>query len=115
MQFEPDFIEGVTSHVINKKPPKWNPSKLEDLDLDQDIRVKLFHANTRRKLHFLNEEDYHLAPYRRYALPTEKEILGVKSEQNLTKEGVVAWFEKERNNKFGVRHKVEDVFNRNLS
>lgn len=65
-------------------------------------------------MQFLNDRDYHIAPYRRYALPSEEEILDVKSKQNLTKEGTVAWFEKERNNKFGVRHKVEDVINRSF-
>ncbi|KAG2199142.1 hypothetical protein INT47_009881, partial [Mucor saturninus] len=110
-----DFIEGVTSHVVLKKQPKWNPSTLQDIDLEKDIKVKRFHANIRRKLFFSNDQDFHELPYRRYALPSEKEILESKYMHSLrTVEDTVQWFENDRNGKFGVRHKVEDVLDRNL-
>lgn len=85
------------------------------MDLDQDIRVRRFHANIKRRLYFSNSQDFHLHPYRRYALPTEKEILETKDLHSLrTVEDTVQWFENDRNGKFGVRHKVEDVLDRNL-
>ncbi|KAI8077120.1 ClpP/crotonase-like domain-containing protein [Thamnidium elegans] len=113
--FSHDFIEGVTSHVVNKKQPKWNPARLEDLDLEQDIRVRFFHANVKRRLHFTHTPDFHLHPFRRYALPTEKEILETKKANSLrTVADTVEWFDKDRNGKFGVRQKVEDVLERNL-
>ncbi|KAI7906626.1 ClpP/crotonase-like domain-containing protein [Cokeromyces recurvatus] len=111
--FAHDFVEGVTSHVIHKRAPKWNPPRLEDLDLEEDIRIKFFYANTKRRLFFSNQEDYDLHPYRRFALPSEKEILQTKDLQNLkTVQETVEWFEKDRNGKFGVKQKVEDVLNR---
>ncbi|KAL7335844.1 3-hydroxyisobutyryl-CoA hydrolase, variant 3 [Mucor circinelloides] len=111
--FAHDFVEGVTSHVIHKKPPRWNPKRLEDLDLHDDIRVKLFHANVKRRLNFRNQEDYHLHPYRRYALPSEKEILETKALFNLkSAEDTIEWFDNDRNGKFGIRQKIQDVFDR---
>ncbi|GAN09502.1 mitochondrial 3-hydroxyisobutyryl-CoA hydrolase [Mucor ambiguus] len=111
--FAHDFVEGVTSHVIHKRFPQWNPARLEDLDLHDDIRVKLFHANVKRRLNFRNQEDYHLHPYRRYALPSEREILDTKVLHNLkNSEETVRWFDNDRNGKFGVRQKVQDVFDR---
>ncbi|EPB91747.1 hypothetical protein HMPREF1544_01459 [Mucor circinelloides 1006PhL] len=111
--FAHDFVEGVTSHVIHKKPPRWNPKRLEDLDLHDDIRVKLFHANVKRRLNFRNQEDYHLHPYRRYALPSEKEILETKALFNLkSTEDTIKWFDNDRNGKFGIRQKIQDVFDR---
>lgn len=102
--------------MVNKTTPKWNPARLEDLDLEQDIRVKYFHANVKRRLHFTHTSDFHLLPFRRYALPSEKEILEVKDAQALrTVEDTVVWFEKDRNGKFGVRQKVEDVLERKSS
>ncbi|KAG2237226.1 hypothetical protein INT48_006630 [Thamnidium elegans] len=97
------------------KQPKWNPARLEDLDLEQDIRVRFFHANVKRRLHFTHTPDFHLHPFRRYALPTEKEILETKKANSLrTVADTVEWFDKDRNGKFGVRQKVEDVLERNL-
>lgn len=100
--------------MVNKTQPKWNPSRLEDLDLEQDIRVRYFHANVKRRLHFTHTDDFHLLPFRRYALPSEKEILEVKKVHR-TVADTVAWFEKDRNGKFGVRQKVEDVLERKSS
>lgn len=112
-QFAPDLVEGVTSHVIHKQAPKWSPPQLEDLDLQNDIRLKFFHANVKRKLFFANNQDYHQHPYRRYGLPSEKEILETKSLHNLrTVSETVDWFDQDRKGKFGVRQKVEDVLSR---
>lgn len=95
--------------------PKWNPARLEDVDLDE-TRVKFFHANVKTRLHFTNSEDFYLHPYRRYGLPTEKEILDTKNLHSLrTVEDTVQWFDKDRNGKFGVREKVEDVLERNMN
>jgi 3-hydroxyisobutyryl-CoA hydrolase len=107
-------MEGVTSHVINKTAPKWNPERLEDLDLDQDILARYFYSNVKKQLTFWDKPlDYHLHPYRRYGLPSQNEILEVKAQHNLTTvKDTVDWFEKDRNGKFGVRQKVEDVLDR---
>lgn len=106
-------MEGVTSHVVNKIQPKWNPSNLEDLDLERDIIVRYFNANTLRRARFRNEQDYHLHPFRRYGLPSEKEIFEtIASERLHTATEAVDWFVKNRKDKFGVRQKVIDVFNR---
>jgi 3-hydroxyisobutyryl-CoA hydrolase len=100
--------------VVNKTLPKWNPSTLEELDLERDIIVRYFIANANtRKLHFLNDQDYHLHPFRRYGLPSEREIFEtVASEKLHSVKETVDWFVKNRNDKFGVRQKVEDAFNR---
>ncbi|CEP18413.1 hypothetical protein [Parasitella parasitica] len=116
LKFANDFVEGVTSHVIHKKPPRWSPKKIEDLNLHDDIRTKFFHANIRRRLNFRNNEDYYLHPYRRYALPSEKEILDAKRLHDLqTAEETVQWFNNDRNDKFGIRQKVLDVLARESS
>ncbi|KAG1461057.1 hypothetical protein G6F46_005755 [Rhizopus delemar] len=110
--FAHDFVEGVTSHVVHKQIPKWNPKRLEDADID-DIRVKFFYANVKRQLNFMNSRDFHHFPYARYGLPTEEEILEVRSKYNLTSvQDTVAWFQENRKDKYGVREKVEDVLYR---
>lgn len=93
--------------------PKWNPSKLEDLDLERDIIVRYFNANTKSKLSFCNTRDYHLHPFRKYALPSEQEILETMTTEKLqTVKETVDWFIRNRNRKFGVRQKVEDTLHR---
>lgn len=83
------------------------------MDLHDDIRVKFFHANVKRKINFRTQDDYHLHPFRRYALPSEKEILDIKLSHNLkTAEETIKWFDNDRNGKFGVRQKVKDVLER---
>lgn len=52
-------------------------------------------------------------PYRRYALPSEKEILETKALFNLkSAEDTIEWFDNDRNGKFGIRQKIQDVFDR---
>ncbi|KAI8970052.1 ClpP/crotonase-like domain-containing protein [Mycotypha africana] len=111
-----DFVEGVTSHVIHKRTPDWKPKKLEDLDLDSDIKVKYFHANVKRKLIFTNEQDDYIEhPYQRYALPTARDILqAYHAEKYKSAEEAVSFFTKERGDKFGLRQKIEDVFAREV-
>lgn len=83
------------------------------MDLHDDIRIKFFYANVKRQLNFRTQDDYHLHPFRRYALPSEKEILDTKLSHNLkSAEETIKWFDNERNGKFGIRQKVRDVLQR---
>ncbi|OMH80941.1 putative 3-hydroxyisobutyryl-CoA hydrolase 3 [Zancudomyces culisetae] len=70
-----DFREGVTELLVTKKrQPKWNPSRLDVVDLDK-IQKKFFGPpDTDYSLAFPSDIDYILSPHRGFALPTDLEI-----------------------------------------
>jgi 3-hydroxyisobutyryl-CoA hydrolase len=113
----PDFVEGVTARLIERKKerPNWQPNTLEDVTEDQ-VRA-FFRKGLGGGLELLENgqaSDYRNYPFAKLALPTEEEILREIGEGNgrKMKEEVVQHFVKERNGKVGVREKVEEVVER---
>ncbi|KAI7891031.1 ClpP/crotonase-like domain-containing protein [Mucor mucedo] len=105
--------EGMVGHVAGKRVCTWIPDKLEDIDVEDDIRVNLFDALETHQLNFATETDFYVNPHGRYSLPLQTEIDDVISRYSFqNSEDIIAWFEVSRPGKFGVRQKVEDYLKR---
>ncbi|KAG2204452.1 hypothetical protein INT47_005243 [Mucor saturninus] len=113
MPYTHDLKEGMVGHVNGKRVCTWIPAKLEDIDVEDDIRVNLFDALETHQLNFATETDFYVNPHGRYSLPLQTEIDDVISRYSFqNSEDIIAWFEVSRPGKFGVRQKVEDYLKR---
>jgi 3-hydroxyisobutyryl-CoA hydrolase len=106
----PDFVEGVTARLINRKKerPNWKPNTLNNVkrrDFDA-----FFASSDEAPLQLLSQGDYKEYPHAWIGLPKEDEILreasGSKGE-----EVVVKLLEKYEG-KQGVREKIAEVLER---
>jgi len=112
----PDFIEGVTARLIERKKtrPNWTPNTLEEVT---DEEVARFFQRGKDVLPLLEsgaKAAYKEYPHKNLALPTEKEILDVWKGGNVMSEEIVQHFLKERGGKVGVREKVGEVLERQV-
>lgn len=105
----------MVGHVAGKRVCKWKPDKLEDIDVEDDIRVNIFDALETHQLHFATETDFYANPYSQYSLPLQKEISDATRKYNFKdNEDIIVWFEAGRPGKFGVRQKVQDYLERQM-
>jgi 3-hydroxyisobutyryl-CoA hydrolase len=111
----PDFTEGVTARLIEKRAPKWNPDSLSAVS-DADVDA-MFRTETPR-LELLRDDTYHDYPTAgQFGLPRERDVLSSLAKHNFTDKGhVINHFLKEtvarRGGKSGVAEKVADVIQR---
>ncbi|CAG8653964.1 7404_t:CDS:2 [Acaulospora morrowiae] len=114
-----DFKTGVKAVLIDKikEKPKWDPSTLKDITL-QDIENYYF-SDSNSKLELLKNISYENYPFSRFNLPSEEEIRKVVTGEtpdagsmSMTQQEVVDFFMKDRKGKIGVREKVLEVLNR---
>jgi 3-hydroxyisobutyryl-CoA hydrolase len=110
LKFQHDFREGVSAFFA-KRTPQWQPSKLEDVDLESYIRGNLFgFQHETRRAYFTSDEDYIAYPFFRFGLPSVEEIQAVQKKYNLkSMSEVESWFLIEHQGKFGVRQRVQQV------
>jgi 3-hydroxyisobutyryl-CoA hydrolase len=107
----PDFVEGVTSRLIERKKerPNWKPSTLEEVTR-QDVDAFFAPARDGSRLPLISEVDYKEYPHAWIGLPREEEILreagGKKSED------VVEILLERYGGKQGVREKIAEVLDR---
>jgi 3-hydroxyisobutyryl-CoA hydrolase len=106
----PDFVEGVTARLINRKKerPNWKPNTLNNVkrrDFDA-----FFASSDEAPLQLLSQGDYKEYPHAWIGLPKEDEILreasGSKGEE------VVAKLLEKYEGKQGVREKIAEVLER---
>jgi 3-hydroxyisobutyryl-CoA hydrolase len=110
----PDFVEGVTARLIERKKerPNWQPNTLNDVK--QSDVSKFFGGNKNgEKLSLINDADYKDYPHAWIGLPREEEILreasGKKGQE------VVASLLEKYEGKQGVREKITEVLERYAS
>jgi 3-hydroxyisobutyryl-CoA hydrolase len=110
----PDFVEGVTARLIERKKerPNWQPNTLNDVK--QSDVSKFFSGNKNgEKLSLINDADYKDYPHAWIGLPREDEILreasGKKGQE------VVASLLEKYEGKQGVREKIAEVLERYAS
>jgi 3-hydroxyisobutyryl-CoA hydrolase len=110
----PDFIEGVTARLIERKKtrPNWQPNNLEDVTEEEVQRFFQKGSDLLPLLESGAKAMYKEYPFKHLALPTQQEILEVYSNGSVMPEEVVQHFSKERGGKVGVREKVEEVLER---
>ncbi|KAF1921487.1 ClpP/crotonase-like domain-containing protein [Ampelomyces quisqualis] len=107
----PDFVEGVTSRLIERKKerPNWEPNTLEQVKR-KDVDAFFASAGDGTRLPLISEVDYNEYPHAWIGLPREEEILreagGKKAEE------VVAILLEKYEGKQGVREKIAEVFDR---
>ncbi|KAF7722382.1 hypothetical protein EC973_003192 [Apophysomyces ossiformis] len=110
-----DFIEGVTAHVVKKTQPRWKPASLEAI-ADADLKATYYSTGDSKgkPLQLLSEKNYHLHPYRHFALPSEKDIQNMLSQSNnkMTHQDIIDFFMAMYKNRFGVYEKIVDVLKR---
>lgn len=104
----PDFTEGVTARLIEKRAPKWQPATLAEVS-DQDVD-KMF-LTEGKALELLNKETYTDYPLDSISgLPKEAAIAKTIRRNNFkTKAAVVEWYLREFRNKAGLKEKVTDA------
>ncbi|OJD14663.1 hypothetical protein AJ78_05016 [Emergomyces pasteurianus Ep9510] len=111
----PDFVEGVTARLVNKPAtePAWKPAKLEEVT-DEAVHEFFRIQPGESRMPLLNvDADYMEYPHKRFALPSEKEILEfARSRQGSTT--AVDEFVSLRGHKDGVREKYLEVVKRKL-
>ncbi|KLJ10749.1 hypothetical protein EMPG_13892 [Blastomyces silverae] len=111
----PDFVEGVTARLVNKPPtqPAWKPAKLEEVT-DEAVHTFFRIEAGDVRMPLLNPDaDYMEYPHRRFALPSEKEILEFAGKHEGSDKAVDE-FVSLRGHKDGVREKYLEVVKRKL-
>lgn len=112
----PDFVEGVDAQLIRKdKKPVWQPASLEDISEQDRIAEPFFEISTNTEpLQLLTDADYSEYPYRKYGLPTEREVWQVmRLKPGYTREQVIKVFAAQRSGKQGIREVVGEIVDRN--
>lgn len=107
----PDFVEGVTARLIErrKERPNWSPNTLNDV-LKKHVDNFFAPPEAGTQLPLLSEADYKEYPHAWIGLPKESEILGVASGKKA--EDVVATLLDKYEGKQGVREKIAEVLER---
>ncbi|KAH8725829.1 ClpP/crotonase-like domain-containing protein [Phaeosphaeriaceae sp. PMI808] len=107
----PDFVEGVTARLIQRKKerPNWAPNSTNDV---KRRHVDDFFASAEdgTKLPLISEVDYKEYPHAWIGLPREAEILREASGKK--REDVVASLLEKYEGKQGVREKIAEVLDR---
>jgi 3-hydroxyisobutyryl-CoA hydrolase len=105
----PDFVEGVTARLIERKKerPNWSPNSLNDV---KKRDVDAFFASADEKLPLISEVDYKEYPHAWIGLPREEEIL--REAGGKKTEDVVANLLEKYEGKQGVREKIREVLER---
>lgn len=112
----PDFVEGVDAQLIRKdKKPVWQPASLEDISEQDRIADPFFEISTNTEpLQLLTDADYSEYPYRKYGLPTEREVWQVmRLKPGYTRDQVIKVFVAQRSGKQGIREVVGEIVDRN--
>lgn len=109
----PDFVEGVSARLINKPPtvPKWNPPTLEGVS-DKDVN-DIFTVAGAQMLKLAAEGNYAQYPFgKTIGLPRERDVQLMVQEKPLSKEDLIKKVVAARNEKVGVKEKVEEILER---
>ncbi|KAL6702855.1 3-hydroxyisobutyryl-CoA hydrolase [Coniothyrium glycines] len=106
----PDFVEGVTARLIERKKerPNWSPNTIADVQ-KRDVDA-FFARNSSGPLPLISEADYKEYPHAWIGLPREEEIL--REAGGKTVEDVVAVLLEKYEGKQGVREKIAEVLER---
>ncbi|CAO3591476.1 unnamed protein product [Absidia cylindrospora] len=108
-----DFSEGVISQLVTKQPPQWQPARLSDVN-DDEMRHTFFDTPASHEIELLNDDTYLTSPYRRYALPSESDILNTLTENpTWQQQDLTRHYMDMSHGKFGIAEKVADIWERN--
>lgn len=116
----PDFAEGVTHLLVNKRKDRaaWNPSTLEQTS-DSQILDIFFNPSKRKYTQLVKAEehmvDYLEYPHSNFGLPAEEKIVDYASSTSTgqaKKEDVLKWAREKYGDKPGLKGYVGEVLDR---
>lgn len=104
----PDFVEGVTAKLIERKKerPNWQPNTLADVK-KRDVSAFFTGKDNGEKLPLITDADYKEYPHAWIGLPREEEILREMSGKKA--DDALASLLEKYEGKQGVREKVAEV------
>ncbi|KAF9736420.1 hypothetical protein PMIN04_004491 [Paraphaeosphaeria minitans] len=107
----PDFVEGVTARLIERKKerPNWVPNKLEDV-AEADVHKFFTRPEGKQGLTLMSNTNYNQYPHAWIGLPKDDEIWSEASGKS--HEDVVATLLEKYEGKQGVREKVAEALER---
>jgi 3-hydroxyisobutyryl-CoA hydrolase len=107
----PDFVEGVTARLVERKKerPNWQPNTIADVKR-MDFDAFFAGSKSGQTLPLISEADYKEYPHAWIGLPKEDEIL--REAGGKTGEDVVAILLERYEGKQGVREKIVEVLER---
>ncbi|KAK3327201.1 ClpP/crotonase-like domain-containing protein [Cercophora scortea] len=110
----PDFTEGVTALLIEKREPKWQPASIEDTKPEDNIAEPFFEINRDLKpVELLTDVDYHEYPYAAgLGVPSEKEVEAQVMQGVMTGPQIKRHFIKQSNGLEGVDAVVGEILER---
>ena len=110
----PDFTEGVSARLIRKPPttPIWKPARLEDVS-DSEINRMFEPTPGEEKLQLVHtgRDGYKEYPYQ-MGLPREEDMESLIRQGGKKRGQVLQHFFKQKNQRVGVKEKVEEVVDR---
>ncbi|KZM26486.1 hydrolase [Ascochyta rabiei] len=107
----PDFVEGVTAKLIERKKerPNWQPNTLGDVNM-KDVHAFFVGKKNGEQLPLITGADYNEYPHAWIGLPREEEILSEMSGKKA--DDALASLLEKYEGKQGVREKVAEVLAR---
>jgi 3-hydroxyisobutyryl-CoA hydrolase len=111
----PDFTEGVTALLIEKRPPSWQPAKLEDIKPEDSAALTedfFLLSKDEPRLRMLTAANYDEYPYAYLGVPTEKQVEDKVAMGTMTRAQIIESFMEERRQKQGVQEIVEEILAR---
>lgn len=111
----PDFTEGVTALLVDRRPASWQPASLEDISPDESARLTdefFLVPRGQAPLELLTEANYDEYPHARFGVPTEKQVEDKVALGIMTRPQIVEAFLEERRQKQGVKEVVEEILAR---
>ncbi|GAB1314946.1 3-hydroxyisobutyryl-CoA hydrolase [Madurella fahalii] len=111
----PDFTEGVTALLIEKRPPVWQPATLEDIAPEASAKLTedfFLMPKDEPRLELLTPANYDEYPYAGLGIPTEKQVEDKVALGTMTRQQIVDSFAAERRQKQGVKEVVTEILDR---
>ncbi|KAI4155552.1 MAG: hypothetical protein LQ340_000943 [Diploschistes diacapsis] len=107
----PDFTEGVTARLVEKRAPTWRPATAAQVSTDD---VDAMFRTQGPRLELLNDRSYLEYPHAAtLGLPREADVMqALTAHEFKSEEEVVRHFLRLRSEKVGTREKVEEVLAR---
>ena len=105
----PDFTEGVTARLLEKRTPQWQPATLEDISPTEDVTKPFFEPSEETEpLELLNDRDYDEYPFR-FGVPAESDVKALVQEGGSRPGQVVNLMVKKTREKQGVKEVTEEI------
>ncbi|ORX47463.1 ClpP/crotonase [Hesseltinella vesiculosa] len=105
-----DFVEGVTSHVVHKRQPNWQPSTLEQVN-KADLLKFYYGEPSEPRLKLVHDASYMTNPNQHHCLPLEKDVLATMTQNPMwTLQQLTDHYQDRQPTKLGVQEKIQEIW-----